>query len=179
MKNRITVSTILISGSLISGLPAAFGQPNPQGRPARPQTQSPASRPRPKSTTADLYCRASPRGRSAVRRPMRILPWQRCRGGRIRSRPDPRGTGCKDTHGDKLGPMIRAGRPNAGMPAFNNLSEDELNAIVGFSAQPDGQIRGTRGRPAFGGAGRSGDRQRRRRPRILQRERKVLLVPLR
>ncbi len=28
--------------------------------------------------------------------------------------------------------MIRAGRPNAGMPSFNSLSDDELNAIVAF-----------------------------------------------
>jgi cytochrome c oxidase cbb3-type subunit 3 len=38
----------------------------------------------------------------------------------------------QDTRGDKVGPVIRAGRPNAGMPSFNNLSEDDLSAIVAF-----------------------------------------------
>ena len=38
----------------------------------------------------------------------------------------------QDARGDKLGPMIRAGRPNAGMPSFKDLSEDELNAMVAF-----------------------------------------------
>lgn len=44
--------------------------------------------------TTDLYCRASPGGRSAVWCAVRILPWQRCRRGRIRSRPYARRTGC-------------------------------------------------------------------------------------
>jgi cytochrome c oxidase cbb3-type subunit 3 len=38
----------------------------------------------------------------------------------------------QDNRGDKVGPVIRAGRPNAGMPSFNNLSEDDLSAIVAF-----------------------------------------------
>jgi cytochrome c oxidase cbb3-type subunit 3 len=38
----------------------------------------------------------------------------------------------QDSHGDKLAPLIRAGRPNAGMPAFDNLGEEDLNAIVAF-----------------------------------------------
>ena len=38
----------------------------------------------------------------------------------------------QDTHGNKLGPVIRAGRPEKGMPAFKSLSETELNVIVAF-----------------------------------------------
>jgi cytochrome c oxidase cbb3-type subunit 3 len=38
----------------------------------------------------------------------------------------------QDSHGDKLIPMIRAGRPSAGMPAFPDLTEAELNTIVAF-----------------------------------------------
>src|SRR5215831_3223176 len=44
--------------------------------------------------TADLYCRASPRGRGAVRCAMRILPWQGCRGWGVGSGPHPVGNGC-------------------------------------------------------------------------------------
>jgi len=38
----------------------------------------------------------------------------------------------QDTRGDKLGPFIRAGRPNAGMPAFSSITPAELNGIVAF-----------------------------------------------
>ena len=38
----------------------------------------------------------------------------------------------QDSQGDKLAPVIRAGRPNAGMPAFPGLTPGELNAIVAF-----------------------------------------------
>jgi cytochrome c oxidase cbb3-type subunit III len=37
----------------------------------------------------------------------------------------------EDARGDKLGPLIRAGRPEAGMPAFS-LSDTDLGAIVAF-----------------------------------------------
>lgn len=37
----------------------------------------------------------------------------------------------EDNHGDKIGPLVRAGRPDQGMPAFN-LSDTELAAIVAF-----------------------------------------------
>jgi cytochrome c oxidase cbb3-type subunit 3 len=38
----------------------------------------------------------------------------------------------QDSHGDKLIPVIRAGRPNSGMPAFPSLTQTELNAVVAF-----------------------------------------------
>jgi cytochrome c oxidase cbb3-type subunit 3 len=38
----------------------------------------------------------------------------------------------QDARGDKLAPVIRAGRPNTGMPAFPNLTPGELNSIVAF-----------------------------------------------
>jgi cytochrome c oxidase cbb3-type subunit 3 len=38
----------------------------------------------------------------------------------------------KDARGDKIGPLVRAGRPNAGMPSFGTLSQDDLGAIVAF-----------------------------------------------
>jgi cytochrome c oxidase cbb3-type subunit 3 len=36
-----------------------------------------------------------------------------------------------DTRGDKIGPLLRAGRPDQGMPAFS-LSDTDLGAIVAF-----------------------------------------------
>jgi mono/diheme cytochrome c family protein len=55
MKNVTTLSTILIAGILIGHPPAASGQPNAPARPPRPQGQSPASQPRPKSATQQTY----------------------------------------------------------------------------------------------------------------------------
>ena len=37
----------------------------------------------------------------------------------------------EDTRGNKIGPLLRAGRPEQGMPSFN-LSDTELGAIVAF-----------------------------------------------
>jgi cytochrome c oxidase cbb3-type subunit III len=37
----------------------------------------------------------------------------------------------EDNRGDKIGPLVRAGRPDAGMPKFS-LSDKDLNAIVAF-----------------------------------------------
>ncbi len=37
-----------------------------------------------------------------------------------------------DNDGSLLGPMIRNGRPDKGMPSFSNLKEDQLNDIIAF-----------------------------------------------
>jgi cytochrome c oxidase cbb3-type subunit 3 len=37
-----------------------------------------------------------------------------------------------DDHGSLLGPMIRNGRPDKGMPSFANLKDDQLNDIIAF-----------------------------------------------
>ena len=38
----------------------------------------------------------------------------------------------QDSRGDKLAPVIRAGRPANGMPAFPDFPQSELNAVVAF-----------------------------------------------
>src|SRR5215468_12741594 len=38
----------------------------------------------------------------------------------------------QDLRGDKIGPVIRSGRQEKGMPAFQDLAESDLNAIVAF-----------------------------------------------
>ena len=38
----------------------------------------------------------------------------------------------QDSNGDKLAPVIHAGRPNSGMPAFPSLTQGEMSAIVAF-----------------------------------------------
>ena len=37
----------------------------------------------------------------------------------------------QDSHGDKIGPLVRAGRVNKGMPAFD-VSDAEIEAMVAF-----------------------------------------------
>jgi cytochrome c oxidase cbb3-type subunit 3 len=133
MKNVTTLRTTWIIGILISGAPVAFGQPNSQRPPARPPGQSPASRPRPKTATPQTYTAAQVReGEVRFGAQCGFCHGKDATGGE--SGPDLTRAElvAQDTRGDKVGPVIRAGRPNAGMPAFNNLSEDDLSAIVAF-----------------------------------------------
>src|SRR5215831_80501 len=133
MKNATIFSTLWIAGLLISQPPVVFGQPNSQGRPPRSQTQSPASRPRPKSATPQTYTAEQVReGGVRFGAQCGFCHGKDAAGGE--SGPDLTRSEmvAQDAHGDKLRPVIRDGRPNAGMPSFNSLSEDDLNAIVAF-----------------------------------------------
>src|SRR3954464_9716006 len=123
--------TILVTGILISQVSVALGQQNSQARPARSQTQSPASLPRPKSATPQKYTAEQVRqGEVRFGAQCGFCHGKDAAGGE--SGPDLTRAElvAKDTHGDRVGPVIRAGRPSAGMPSFNNLSEDDLNAII-------------------------------------------------
>jgi cytochrome c oxidase cbb3-type subunit 3 len=134
MKNATILPSLVITGILICISPAAFAQPNPQARPARPQsTQSPASRPRPKSATPQNYSAAQVReGEARFGAQCGFCHGKDGAGGE--SGPDLTRAEvvAQDSHGDKLAPLIRAGRTNAGMPAFDKLGEEDLNAIVAF-----------------------------------------------
>src|SRR3954470_4693342 len=108
---------------------------NPQGRPpARPpSTQSPASKPRPKSATSQNYTADQIReGEVRFGSQCGFCHGKDAAGGE--SGPDLTSAElvAQDSRGDKLAPVIRAGRPNTGMPAFPNLTQGELNAIVAF-----------------------------------------------
>ena len=113
---------------------AAFAQANPPVRPPRsPSTQSPASQPRPKSSTLQSYPAAQVReGEATFGAQCGFCHGKDAAGGE--SGPDLTRAEivAQDSHGDKLAPLIRAGRPVAGMPAFGNLGKDELNSIVAF-----------------------------------------------
>jgi cytochrome c oxidase cbb3-type subunit 3 len=123
-------ATLLVLASI------AFGQaPNPQARPpARPPgIQSPASKPRPKSATPQNYSADQEReGEARFGSQCGFCHGKDAAGGE--SGPDLTRAEvvAQDSRGDKLGPFIRAGRPNAGMPAFPNLTQGEMNAIVAF-----------------------------------------------
>jgi cytochrome c oxidase cbb3-type subunit 3 len=133
MKSVPTISPTWIVGILISQAPVTLGQPNSQRPPAQPQTQSPASRPRPKPATPQTYTPAQVRdGEVRFAAQCGFCHGKDAAGGE--SGPDLTRAElvAQDTRGDKVRPVIRAGRPNAGMPSFNNLNENDLSAIVAF-----------------------------------------------
>ncbi len=114
----------------------AFGQgQNPPPRaPARsPGTQSPAAKTRPKSLTPQKYAADQIReGEVRFGSQCGFCHGKDAAGGE--SGPDLTRAElvAQDSRGDKLIPVIRGGRPNAGMPAFPGLTEGELNAVVAF-----------------------------------------------
>src|SRR4051794_23376533 len=114
----------------------AFGQaPTPQARPPvrPPGAQSPASSPRPKSATPQNYTADQIReGEVRFGSQCGFCHGKDAAGGE--SGPDLTRAElvAQDSGGEKLSPVIRAGRPNAGMPAFPNLTQGELHAIVAF-----------------------------------------------
>ena len=129
------VTTLSIAAILIFHAPAAFGQANPPARPPRPQNQgqSPASRPRPKSATPQTYTAEQVReGEVRFSSQCGFCHGKDAAGGETGPDLTRSELVAQDAHGDKLAPMVRAGRPNAGMPAFNNLTETEMNAIAAF-----------------------------------------------
>ena len=111
----------------------SFWSAESAGPPRAPPTQSPASQPRPKSATPQTYTAAQIReGEVRFGAQCGFCHGKDAAGGE--SGPDLTRSElvAQDARGDKVGPMIRAGRPNAGMPSFSTLSEDDLNAIVAF-----------------------------------------------
>src|SRR5580765_130382 len=133
MKNVMTFPTVLIAGILLFQAPATFGQPTPQGRPAHPPTQSPASQPRPKSATQQTYTATQVReGEVRFGAQCGFCHGKDATGGELGPDLTRSEIVSKDARGDKIGPVVRAGRPNAGMPSFGTLSQDDLGAIVAF-----------------------------------------------
>src|SRR3954466_1455021 len=130
MKNVPTFSTTLVA---VCFIPIALAQPSSPGRPARTPTQSPAANPRPKSLIPQTYTAAQLReGEVLFGAHCGFCHGKDAAGGE--SGPDLTRAElvAKDAHGDKVEPVIRDGRPTAGMPSFPNLSKNELTAIVAF-----------------------------------------------
>ena len=133
MKNGVTLRNLFRTGILLTQLPVVFGQ-NPAARPPRPpQTQSPAARPRPKAATPQTYSAQQVReGELRFGSQCGFCHGKDAAGGE--SGPDLTRSElvAQDVKGDKLTPLIRTGKPNAGMPAFGALGEEDLNAMVAF-----------------------------------------------
>lgn len=121
--------------TLLAVASIALGQPpNPQARPPRPGgSQSPASKARRKSATPQHYSAEQIReGEVRFGSQCGFCHGKDAAGGETGPDLTRADIVTQDSQGDKLGPVIRAGRPNAGMPAFPSITPGELNAIVAF-----------------------------------------------
>jgi len=103
----------------------------PDSSPRAPN-QSPASKPRPKSATQQTYPVEQVRDGEVRFAAQCGFCHGRDAAGESPGRTSPRTEFvAEDSRGDKIGPLVREGRPNAGMPAFR-LSDADLSAIVTF-----------------------------------------------
>ena len=152
MKNGINFHQISMISILITQAAVVYGQ-NPAGRPPRPpQTQSPAARPRPKAATPQVYSAQQVKeGEIRFGSQCGFCHGKDAAGGESGTDLTRSELVAQDVKSDKLGPMIKAGRPSAGMPAFGSLGDEDLNAIVAFL---HGQMEKF---AAFGGGRRSVD----------------------
>lgn len=125
---------VVVAGVLIAQNPAgqAAGQAQGAITKAKDTTQSPASQPAPKTVTPQVYpIEQIQAGELRFTSDCGFCHGRDAAGGEtgpdlIRSK-----LVADDTRGDKIGPMVRSGRPDKGMPAFN-LSNADLGAIAAF-----------------------------------------------
>jgi cytochrome c oxidase cbb3-type subunit 3 len=137
MKRTIWISgVVLIAAGIVSAqAPAAPGKRQRQGPAKGPPldpTQSPASLPRPQTVTAQTY----PVGQIQAGEVRFASQCGFCHGRDAaggETGPDLTRSAmvAEDTRGDKIGPLLRAGRPERGMPSFD-LTATELGALVAF-----------------------------------------------
>jgi cytochrome c oxidase cbb3-type subunit 3 len=128
-------STLIAAGILIAQGQVPSGQAKAKGggkAARRDPNQSPASQPRPKTLAPQTYPAEQIRNGEL----RFIAQCGFCHGrdaGGGESGPDLTRSEliAQDTRGDKIGPLLREGRPDAGMPAFA-LNSADLNAIVAF-----------------------------------------------
>jgi cytochrome c oxidase cbb3-type subunit III len=125
----------LIAGSLLlaQAPPAAQTKGRGQAKAVpRDPSQSPASQPRPKSATPQVYSAEQIRsGESRFAAQCGFCHGRDAAGGETGPDLTRSPLVAEDNRGDKIGPLLRAGRPDAGMPSFK-LSDAEANSIIAF-----------------------------------------------
>ena len=98
----------------------------------RDPTQSPASQPRPKTVTPQTYpVEQIQAGELRFVSQCGFCHGRDAAGGETGPDLTRSELVAEDTRGDKIGPLLRTGRPDQGMPAFN-LSDADRDAIVAF-----------------------------------------------
>jgi cytochrome c oxidase cbb3-type subunit 3 len=106
--------------------------PQSQGPPKRDPTQSPASQRPPKTVTSQTYSKEQVQaGELRFTSQCGFCHGRDAAGGETGPDLTRSKLVSEDNRGDKIGPLVRAGRPEQGMPAFN-LSDADLAAIVAF-----------------------------------------------
>jgi cytochrome c oxidase cbb3-type subunit 3 len=121
-------ATLLALGLLGAQAP----QPDTQGKAKRDTTQSPASQPRLKTATPQTYTNEQIRaGELRFGAQCGFCHGRDAAGGE--QGPDLTRSEliAQDVRGDKVGPLVRVGRVDAGMPSFK-LSDSELTLIVAY-----------------------------------------------
>ena len=136
MKRMFSIqSVMLLAGSILFGQAAnPYPQENTNGaaKSSRDPNQSPAALPRPKAAAPQAYpAEQIQAGEQRFAAQCGFCHGRDAAGGE--SGPDLTRSElvAQDKRGDKIGPLLRAGRPDAGMPSFQ-IQEPELNSIVAF-----------------------------------------------
>ena len=136
MKQVIWIlSVAVIAASIVTARsPGGPAPQQPQGAIAKPKdtTQSPASLPAPKTVTPQIYpIEQIQAGELRFTAECGFCHGRDAAGGETGPDLTRSALVAGDTRGDKIGPLLRAGRPDKGMPAFN-LSNADVGAIAAF-----------------------------------------------
>jgi cytochrome c oxidase cbb3-type subunit 3 len=125
--------TILISSAALIAAVSAVGQPTRQAKGApRSPVQSPASQPRPKTLAPQTYpIEQVQAGELRFTSQCGFCHGRDAAGGETGPDLTRSELVAEDVRGDKIGPLIRKGRPERGMPAFD-LSDADVGTIVAF-----------------------------------------------
>jgi cytochrome c oxidase cbb3-type subunit 3 len=125
--------TILIWSAALIAAAGAIAQPKGQAKSAaRNPAQSPASQPGPKTATPQTYpIEQVQAGELRFTSQCGFCHGRDATGGETGPDLTRSELVAEDVRGNKIGPLLRAGRPDKGMPAFD-LSEADAGAIVAF-----------------------------------------------
>ena len=124
---EISVVALLGVGTVLAQAPAA----QPQAPPPAPG-QSPASLPPPKTVTQQTYpAEQVQAGEGRFTSQCGFCHGRDAAGGETGPDLTRSALVAQDTRGDKIGPLLKAGRPDRGMPSFD-LTTAEVGALVAF-----------------------------------------------
>jgi cytochrome c oxidase cbb3-type subunit 3 len=127
----LLAGTCLVAPAMVAQVPAGDGPSKGKGAPRDPN-QSPAALPRPKTATPQSYAVEQVRaGEQRFAAECGFCHGRDAAGGE--SGPDLTRSEvvAQDVRGDRIRPLLRAGRAGSGMPAFS-LPDSDLNSIVAF-----------------------------------------------
>jgi cytochrome c oxidase cbb3-type subunit 3 len=122
----ISVVTLIAAGIVLAQVPA--GRPKAHTVPG----QSPASIPPPQTVTPQTYpAEQIQAGEGRFTSQCGFCHGRDAAGGETGPDLTRSGLVAQDTRGDKIGPLLKAGRPERGMPSFD-LTPTDLDALVAF-----------------------------------------------